>query len=413
MKSPKIPKPPDPAVTAAAQTGSNQSTAMYQSLLNMQDQVTPYGNVTWGSSGEWSYTDPTTGKVVKVPKFTGTTTLTPEQQALLKQEQQFDARFNDIALRQTDRVKDTLADPFKYDVGAHEAWSSDLYDKLNNDDIASARQTMEQGLANRGLQIGTKAYDDAVRNFEYSQQKARNDFKLGSYSTGMNTALTERNQPLAEAQALMGAGQIQQPSWVTGPQTGVAGTDTAGITMAAYNANAARAAQQGGVINALGNLGGMALGGWLSDERAKDVGPTKGYDKQSGLPVHDWEYEGGEGEGEGPTAQEVERTYPEAVSEGPDGLLRVDWRMVPGGERFMPERSQKGTHGYKRPYVGKGMRELPDTEVWPRGKGNGSYGFGPAPGLPYSPWPDDMPKRKEMQAGKRNPLMELGRRIAA
>lgn len=46
-KSPKAPAPPDPNVTAAAQTNSNIATAITNAELNRINQVTPYGNLTY------------------------------------------------------------------------------------------------------------------------------------------------------------------------------------------------------------------------------------------------------------------------------------------------------------------------------------------------------------------------------
>ncbi|MCP1270572.1 hypothetical protein [Acetobacter cerevisiae] len=80
------PKAPDPYATADAQSQYNQNTAVTQQLLNMTDQVTPYGNVTYTPNGTTSITSPD-GKTYQVPRFTQTTTLNPEQQSTLNQTQ--------------------------------------------------------------------------------------------------------------------------------------------------------------------------------------------------------------------------------------------------------------------------------------------------------------------------------------
>lgn len=51
--SASVPTPPDPTKTAAAQTASNEQTALYQAGLNNVNQITPYGNLTYslGSTG--------------------------------------------------------------------------------------------------------------------------------------------------------------------------------------------------------------------------------------------------------------------------------------------------------------------------------------------------------------------------
>lgn len=76
------PKAPDPYATADAQSQYNTMTAETQQLMNMTDQVTPYGNVTYAQNGTTSVTGPD-GKSYQVPRFTQTTTLNPQQQSTL------------------------------------------------------------------------------------------------------------------------------------------------------------------------------------------------------------------------------------------------------------------------------------------------------------------------------------------
>ena len=68
------PKPPDPYKTAAAQAGMNKEAIREAALHNQINQVGPLGSSTW--SGE-----------IGSPDRTQTTTLSPEQQALLQQGQ--------------------------------------------------------------------------------------------------------------------------------------------------------------------------------------------------------------------------------------------------------------------------------------------------------------------------------------
>lgn len=58
VSTPKAPTPPDPAVTAAAQTGTNLATAQANSAMNNVNQVTPYGNLTYSQSGNRFISDP-------------------------------------------------------------------------------------------------------------------------------------------------------------------------------------------------------------------------------------------------------------------------------------------------------------------------------------------------------------------
>lgn len=76
------PTAPDPVTTAQAQAGYNQDTATTQQLLNMTNQVTPYGNITYNQTGNSTFTG-SDGKTYTVPQFTQTTTLNPQQQSTL------------------------------------------------------------------------------------------------------------------------------------------------------------------------------------------------------------------------------------------------------------------------------------------------------------------------------------------
>ena len=328
MRAPKV---PDPTKTAAAQTASNQGTAISQQLLNMTNQVTPYGNLTYNQTGTRTYFDPSLNKEVSLPSYTATTQLSPEQQALLNQQTQFDSRFNDIALQQTGRIGDMLGTPFDYNPGEHEAWAGDLYGKLNNDTNAAAMAGMEQKLANQGLQPGTQAYDDAMRNLTYGQDKARNDFLLNSYGQGFQTALTERNQPINETTALMSGGQVQQPQFASTPQTGVNGTDIAGLTNAAYQA---KLGNYQSTMGGLMGLGSSLLGGafMLSDKRSKqnisEIGKLK-----DGTKLYSYEYKPEFGGKKGlmhigVMANEAAKKHPDAVARGDDGYLRVNYNRI-------------------------------------------------------------------------------------
>ena len=254
----KTPKQPSAMQTASAQTATNRDTAITQQLLNMTNQVTPWGNSTYSQSGEASYIG-ADGKPVKTPTFTNTQTLSPNQQTINQQNETADINMNNIALGQIDRIGGHLDKPFNYNVGEHEKWAGDMYGKLNDDTNQRNMGLMEQKLANQGLQPGTPAYDDAMRNLTYGQEKGRNDFMLGSYDQGMNTALTMRNQPINEVGALMSGSQVQQPQYVNTPQTGVNGTDVAGLINQQYQGqNANYQAKMGGLFG----LGSAALGGW-------------------------------------------------------------------------------------------------------------------------------------------------------
>src|SRR6478736_4531365 len=82
---PKAPKSPDPVATAAAQTGTNVTTALANAQLNNVNQYGPDGSVTYTTSGGQNFTDPSTGKTYYVPQYNQYTSLSPQQQAIKDQ----------------------------------------------------------------------------------------------------------------------------------------------------------------------------------------------------------------------------------------------------------------------------------------------------------------------------------------
>jgi len=321
------PKTPDVQKTAQAQTASNQGTAISQQLLNMTNQVDPYGSSKYTQSGTRTYFDPSLGKNVTLPSFTQTTSLNPTQQHLLDQQNQFATGSNDIGLSQMQRIGGVLSNPFHYESGDHEKWASGLYDKLNGDNNARDDQRIQQNLSNQGLQPGSAAYDDAMRNYTYGRDKARNDFMLGSYNTGMNTALTERNQPINETTALMNGGQVTQPSFTSTPQVGVNGTDIAGLTQANYAANNANYQNK---LGGLFGLGASAIGGgWaMSDERLKEDVSTVGKSPIEGIDIKRFRYKGSPLMQMGVMAQDVEKKVPSAVKKTASGYRAVNYSKL-------------------------------------------------------------------------------------
>jgi hypothetical protein len=144
------------------------------------------------------------------------------------------------------------------------------------------RQALETQLANQGISLGSQAYNDAIGN--YNQRL--NDLNLAADLGAGNearaqyaTLLGGRSQGINELTGLLGLGQVQGLNPVQTPQTGIAGTDVAGITnnayaqqLANYNAGQNRSA---GLMGSLAGLGGAALGGWGMSGFANPFGGSK------------------------------------------------------------------------------------------------------------------------------------------
>jgi len=338
MSKPKAPKAPDPAQTAAAQTGTNISTAVANSLLNNFDQVTPDGLLTFTTDGYETITDLSTGRSYEIPRRTATTTLSPEQQAIADQNNAAELNLAGLANQQSGFLQDYMAQPFSYDVGEYENWAGGLYDSLNRNNAARAEEDLRTRLVNKGLREGTELFDREMANLRESQGNNRNRFMLDAYNTGMNTALTERNQPINEITALLSGSQVSQPNFVNPSQSNIATTDYAGLVNSSYGQ---QMAAHNSAMNNWNGLWGAGLGAgakilaagpgslattMLSDERAKKDKERVGSYK--GMGLYEYRYKGapkGSPKQTGMMAQEVARKRPEAVHKRPDGLYAVDY----------------------------------------------------------------------------------------
>jgi hypothetical protein len=245
----KTASPPDPMQTAQAQSGMNKDTAIAQSNLASVNQVTPYGNLTYSTSG----TNPD-GTPIK----TATQTLSPEQQQLYNLYTQGQQQYGNIANTQLQNVAQTLSTPFDMNAG-RATELSDINKTFLDPQWSQRDEALESKLYNQGVQPGTEAYDRAMRNQGQQRNDAYNQMYLGAYNTANQAALTERNQPLTEITSLLSGAQPQQPSFTSTPAPGVAPVDYSGLVQQNYGQ---KMQQQNALYGALGGLGGMALGGW-------------------------------------------------------------------------------------------------------------------------------------------------------
>lgn len=123
-KSP--PPPPDPKETAAAQTGTNVATAVANAHLGNVSQITPYGNLTYDTTGSYSWTDPSTGDTYDIPTFTATQTPGPGGQEVVDNTIDTKATISRIGKSQANRIENVLNDPLSADGLTPRARISDI-----------------------------------------------------------------------------------------------------------------------------------------------------------------------------------------------------------------------------------------------------------------------------------------------
>lgn len=363
-KTPKTPPSPDPNAVAAAQTGSNLTTAIGNTWMANANYVTPFGTTKTKQSGTKKVTDPSTGKTYEVPNFTYTTSLSKDQKKLLDQQERLGMDLNSMATGQVNRLKDHLSRPIDFnslpqvggglqDVKDFDTYRQEVNGAMNarlNEDLGRDYNSLENRLINQGLTRGSEAFtkamdehgrnanDARVQTFLASGQEARSagaydqnkrsaqlTEQMGLRNQRLSELLTERNQPVNEITALMSGGQVTAPQMPQFQGSQMSETPIGQYTYQNWSQNNQRAQQQAQANGQMwSNVGNVASGlfRW-SDVRLKtdieflhDDGQYRWYM---------YRYNGDCMDQIGVMAQEVLAVNPDAVVLMPNGFYAVDY----------------------------------------------------------------------------------------
>src|SRR6187399_2582623 len=170
MSKPDPPQPPNPYQTAAAQTGTNVGTGVANAFLNNVNQVTPQGNLSYDVTGNYSWTDPSTGSTYQIPRFTATQTQTPMARDIEAQNNASKLTLARTGATQAGKVEGILNTPFDpgsditRSYGPEDNFSADrqrVEDAMMarlNPQLQKDRAGIEQRLADQGIRYGSQAY---------------------------------------------------------------------------------------------------------------------------------------------------------------------------------------------------------------------------------------------------------------
>lgn len=324
--SKQAPSPPSVQQTAAAQTGTNVSTAIANQQLGAVNQYGPDGKLEYTQNGTYSFTDPATGQTYQLPKLNATTTLSPTAQTLKDTGQRTSQNLATLGEQQSQRLSGLLAEPFSLDNDATEGRLLELASKRLDPMLDRRRESEITRLSNMGVKLNSTAYDRAIEQVNQSENDARNQLLLTGRNQAVQEALLARNQPLNEIIGLSTGTQIGNPQFSGTPQSpGIPTTDVAGLTQSNYNQQYQQWLQQQQNNNALlGGLFGLGSAAIIaSDERLKEdvhrVGAT-----DDGIPIVTYRYKGDTVPHMGFLAQDVAKVKPEAVKPMLSGYLAVD-----------------------------------------------------------------------------------------
>jgi hypothetical protein len=220
-----------------------------------------------------------------------------------------------------------LQKPFSLSNEATEARLMELGSKRLDPQLAQRREQEIARLSNQGIKLGSTAYDRGMALVDQGENDARNQLLLTGRNQAVQEALTERNQPINEIIGLASGSQVSMPQFGATPQTGVAGTDIAGITQGAHNSNMAAYGQQMGQYNStMGGLFGLGANALMafSDKRLKEDIEATG-ERFGGVPVKEFTWKDSGERDRGVIAQDVERKYPHLVEMDPSGYRKVNY----------------------------------------------------------------------------------------
>lgn len=320
------PKPTDPAKTSAAATGTNISTAIANAFLTNMNETGPDGTKTFDQTGSTSITDPYTGKTYDIPRFSVSTTLSPEQAAIKAKQDAASLNLASLGEDLSGTLGNQLTGNFQLGNEPTEARLFDLGRKRLDPMFAQRDEELRARLANQGIKAGTAAYDREMGLLGQQQNDAYNELLLRGRGQATQELLTEDNQRINQISALLSGGQVSMPNFMTGANVaGAPTTDNASII--ANNDNqrmAAWQAKQAAMGSSIGGLGGLFA---LSDERAKTDKEKIG-ETADGMGIYSYKYKGSPETKIGLLAQEVRKKKPKAVRKGADGLLRVDYERA-------------------------------------------------------------------------------------
>lgn len=265
------PSSPDPAQTAAAQTGSNVTTAETQAGLNNVNQTTPLGSINYTYGTQDINGQP-------VPQTNSNITLNPTVQNALDSNLNTTANEASTANSYLGQVNNTLSTPYNT-ANAGSAPTPDAnfqtgimntQNSLEQPYVDRSKEQLQASLAAQGITPGSEAYNNATmdennslnnlqeQNTLNATQQEQSQFGMDetAYQQALSNYTQNYTMPLNEFSALQSGSQVSQPQFSSPSQTTVNPTNVSSIYQNAANLNSANANSSN---SGLFGLGGSAL----------------------------------------------------------------------------------------------------------------------------------------------------------
>lgn len=246
------PSPPDASATASAQQGYNTSAAKAQQKINMINQTTPYGSLTYTKDAN------------SPGGYDANTVLSPAEQQLLQTQQ---------ATQQTlgtagSNLASATAGMYS---GAPRLNTQDIAKELNQWQQSYLQPIFDQQqsntnarLQNQGLAPGSAAYDNAQNLLARNHGDVTNQYLSQNEGQAYNQAVQNYELPAQMATSLMNGSAPQSPAFQQTPTAQVQPANYAGLAEQNYaQQNTAYGQQLQGMFGIPTALaGGWARGGF-------------------------------------------------------------------------------------------------------------------------------------------------------
>ena len=219
---------------ATAQSLGNLAGAQTATQANRVNQVTPYGNLNYTQSVDANGN----------PTWTATQSLNPDLQ--------------NLATGSIQGLQASQANPM-YGINPGQTYSDAIMQRLAPQQEMQRKQFDAQ-MANRGIPVGTEAYNNAYRQFSQGQNDQLTSAIIGGMQTGLQAQQLQGNQA-AQIKSLTTPSFINAPTQaaVAGPDyLGALGSQTA-ANIAAQNAALGQKTANTAGLYGLGSAGILGL----------------------------------------------------------------------------------------------------------------------------------------------------------
>lgn len=240
----------NPMQDAMMQGMFNQQAAQQQQKMNMMNQTTPYGSLTYAS-------DPNSPS-----GYSANQSFSPAVQGVLDTNVANAQGMGTAQGQLLNNVNSQITQPLDLSYGANADRIAQMEQKTLDPQWQQNKETFDATMANRGLLPGSQAYNNASYNFNSAKNNAYDTMFNTAWNTANNAAQAQYNSPFNALASLRTGSQVAQPVSSMGltstPQESIQAPNYMGA-MQSYNQQ--QQANQNAALGGMFGLGGNIISG--------------------------------------------------------------------------------------------------------------------------------------------------------